>query len=128
MSSFLKKSNVKIKSQKFSSIINQVSTGDFVYFDPPYDYEIGKKGFEAYQKEGFGTTGQVSLANLCVALNKKGVKFMVSNHNTKLVNELYSQFLIETISAKRLVGGKGASREDVEEVIITNINFFKEGD
>lgn len=117
---YLKSSDVKLRAQKFTAIQNKVTKGDFVYLDPPYDYEPGKKGFDSYQKEGFGTEGQKRLADFCKELNKKEVKFMVSNHNTKLINEIYSEFKIEVIKARRLVGGKGASREDVEEVIITN--------
>lgn len=120
VANYLKTNNIKIKVHKFASILNYTSANDFVYLDPPYDYEPGKKGFDSYQKEGFGPKGQRMLADFCEQLNKKGVKFMVSNHNTRLIRELYKDFTIEVINAKRLVGGKGASREDVEEVIITN--------
>lgn len=120
---YLKTSDVQLKTQKFTAVQNKTVKDDFVYLDPPYDYEPGKKGFDSYQKEGFGTEGQKQLAKFCKALNEKGVKFMVSNHNTKLINELYKEFNIEVIKAKRLVGGKGASREDVEEVIITNYDY-----
>lgn len=120
VANYLKTNDIKIKSHKFSNILNKTTTNDFVYLDPPYDYEPEKNGFDSYQKEGFGTSGQLQLATFCKKLHDKNVKFMVSNHNTKLIRTLYKDFKIEVISAKRLVGGKGASREDVEEVIITN--------
>lgn len=112
--------NTQIKRQKFQNVIKQASKGDFVYFDPPYDYEAGVNGFVSYQKEGFGQNGQVDLAKTCKKLDKMGVMFMVSNHNTTLIKELYKEFNIDVIKAKRMVGGKGASRDDVEEVLITN--------
>ena len=45
---------------------------------------------------------------------------MLSNHNTILVNELYKDFNIHVISAKRNINANGKKRGKVEEVIITN--------
>ena len=111
---------VEIKNQSFSKSVDDAMANDFVYFDPPYDYEKGQKGFDAYQENGFGIEGQLELANLCKELDKKGVKFMVSNHNTKLIRDMYKKFNIKVIKVKRLVGGKGAKRDFVEEVLVTN--------
>ena len=51
---------------------------------------------------------------------------MLSNHNTTLVNELYKDFNIHVIEAKRNINSNGKKRGKVEEVIITNYNK-KEG-
>ena len=45
---------------------------------------------------------------------------MLSNHNTTLVNELYKDFNIYVIEAKRNINANGKKRGKVEEVIITN--------
>ena len=45
---------------------------------------------------------------------------MLSNHNTDLVNELYKDYNIHVIEAKRSINSKGNKRGRVEEVIITN--------
>ena len=45
---------------------------------------------------------------------------MLSNHNTKLVNELYKDFNIHIIEAKRNINRDGNKRGKVEELIITN--------
>lgn len=45
---------------------------------------------------------------------------MLSNHNTLLVNELYQDYYIHHIEAKRNINSKGSKRGKVEEVIITN--------
>ena len=45
---------------------------------------------------------------------------MLSNHNTKLVNELYKDFNIHLIEAKRNINYNSKKRGKVEEVIITN--------
>ena len=120
VSEYLKNNDVVIKTQSFEWVVKNVEKGDFVYFDPPYNFDEGSKGFNAYQKEGFGLKGQIKLAKVCQELNEKGVKFMASNHNTKLINKLYKDFKIEVFKAKRMIGGKGASRADVEEVLIRN--------
>ena len=45
---------------------------------------------------------------------------MLSNHNTTLVRELYKDFNIHVIEAKRNINANGSKRGKVEEVIITN--------
>ena len=51
---------------------------------------------------------------------------MLSNHNTKLINELYHDFNIHVIEAKRNINSNGKKRGKVEEVIITNYINKKE--
>lgn len=51
---------------------------------------------------------------------------MLSNHNTILVNELYKDFNIHVIEAKRNINSNGKKRGKVEEVIITNFESKKE--
>ena len=45
---------------------------------------------------------------------------MLSNHNTDLIKELYSEFNIKVVKARRYINCNGDKRGDVEEVIITN--------
>ena len=47
---------------------------------------------------------------------------MLSNHNTTLINELYKDYNIHVIEAKRSINANGKKRGNVEEVIITNYN------
>lgn len=112
--------HVDIKNEDFEKVASKAIKGDFVYFDPPYDYEEGQKGFDAYQKETFGVKGQKQLADLCKALDKKGVKFLLSNHDTKLIRELFKEFKITKFKVNRLVGGSGSDRKPVYEVLVKN--------
>ena len=50
---------------------------------------------------------------------------MLSNHNTTLINELYKDFNIHLIEAKRNINSDGAKRGKVQEVIITNFENNK---
>ena len=45
---------------------------------------------------------------------------MLSNHNTELINELYKDYNIHLIEAKRSINANCKKRGKVEEVIITN--------
>ena len=45
---------------------------------------------------------------------------MLSNHNTELINELYKDYNIHLIEAKRSINANGKKRGKVEEAIITN--------
>ena len=50
---------------------------------------------------------------------------MLSNHNTKLVNELYKDYNIHVIEDKRNINSNGKKRGKVEEVIVTNFENKK---
>ena len=45
---------------------------------------------------------------------------MLSNHNTEFINELYKDFNIHVIDAKRMINSNPNGRGNVQEVIITN--------
>ena len=58
-------------------------------------------------------------------LDERGVYVMLSNHNTILVKELYKDYHIYVIEAKRNINSNGKKRGKVEEVIITNFENKK---
>lgn len=110
----------KITNVDFEDAVKSAEEGDFVYFDPPYDTLDDKDSFTSYDKSVFGKREQARLSNVFKALDKKGVKLMLSNHNTKYINELYSGYKIDVIEAKRMINSNANGRGKVEEVIITN--------
>lgn len=110
--------NIKILTTDFEEAVKYASSGDFVYFDPPYDSET--QTFNSYTEEGFGKEEQIRLSDVFKKLDQKGVKVMLSNHNTTLINKLYKDYNIHIIEAKRSINSKGNKRGKVEEVIITN--------
>lgn len=117
---YLSNNKLRIMSVDFEEATKSAKKGDFVYFDPPYDTLEEKNSFTAYSKDQFGKSEQERLAALFKKLSKKGVKVMLSNHNTKFINELYQGFNIHVIEAKRMINSKASGRGNVEEVIITN--------
>lgn len=110
--------NVDVSCGDFEIAVKTAKKNDFVYFDPPYDSDL--ETFTDYTKVGFGKNEQIRLSECYKSLDKKGVKCMLSNHNTKLINELYKNYNIHIIEARRSINSKGNGRGKVQEVIITN--------
>jgi len=104
----------------FEEAVINADKGDFVYFDPPYDTLDDKNSFTSYSKVSFGKGEQARLAHVYKDLSSRGVNVMLSNHNTQYINELYKEFNIHIINAKRMINSKGDGRGEIEEVIITN--------
>lgn len=118
VSNYLTINDIKILSCDFEEAVGDAKKGDFVYFDPPYDSDTST--FNSYTEDGFNKDEQRRLAEVFKELDKKGVYVMLSNHNTILVNELYKDYNINVIHAKRNINANGKKRGKVEEVIITN--------
>ena len=118
VSNYLTMNDIKILNKDFEEVLKDAKKGDFVYFDPPYDSD--NNIFTSYTEEGFGKEEQRRLAKVFKELDQKGVYVMLSNHNTTLINELYKDYHIHVIEAKRNINSNGKKRGKVEEVIITN--------
>ncbi len=109
-----------VLNDDFEKAVESAEPGDFVYFDPPYDTWDNKNSFTSYDKNSFGKEEQKRLAEVFKRLSDKGVYVMLSNHNTKFINELYKDFKTTIVPAKRIINSKADGRGEVEEVIITN--------
>ena len=115
---YLNFNNIKILSIDFEEAVKDAKEGDFIYFDPPYDSDTST--FNSYTEDGFSKDEQIRLSNVFKNLSDRGCYVMLSNHNTILINELYKDFYIHKITAKRNINSNGKKRGKVEEVIITN--------
>ena len=115
---FLNYNNITLLSVDFEEAVKDAKKGDFIYFDPPYDSDTNT--FNSYTEDGFDKEEQKRLAEVFKNLDKRGCYVMLSNHNTTLVNELYKDYNIHVIEAKRNINANGKKRGKVEEVIITN--------
>ena len=115
---YLNFNNIKILSIDFEEAVKDAKEGDFIYFDPPYDSDTYT--FNSYTEDGFSKDEQIRLSNVFKNLSDRGCYVMLSNHNTVLINELYKDFYIHKITAKRNINSNGKKRGKVEEVIITN--------
>lgn len=120
LSKYLSRQSISIINDDFEKAVASAKKGDFVYFDPPYDTFDEKKNFTTYTKNAFGKDEQKRLANVFKDLDSRGVKVMLSNHNTEFIRDLYNQFNIKVINARRSINSISSGRGNVEEVIITN--------
>ena len=118
ISLYLRNNNITILNGDFEDAVNSANEKDFIYFDPPYDSDTDT--FTSYTNNGFTKDDQIRLSEVFKKLDKKGCYVMLSNHNTKLINELYKDYNIHVIMAKRNINSNGKGRGIIEEVIITN--------
>ena len=111
---------VEITHAPFEESLAAVAPGDFVYLDPPYDPVSATAHFSSYTADGFSWEDQRRLANACVILNRRGVRFLLSNSATDRIRELYRGFELRTVRAPRFINSKGAGRGRVDELLVFN--------
>ena len=92
--------------------------GDFVYLDPPYLPAGGYADFKRYTKEQFREADHRALAAEVWRLADLGCHVLLSNAKHPLVWELYGDFAIEVVPARRNISSRAATRRG-EEVIVT---------
>lgn len=92
----------------------------FVYFDPPY-YPLSKtSSFTSYTKGNFLEEEQKELAHVYKKLHIKGCKLMLSNSDKDFVKNLYTDFKINIVKARRMINSKAEGRGEINELVITN--------
>lgn len=118
ISNYLK--NVNILDGDFQLACSDAEEGDFVFLDSPY-VPLNPTSFESYTKEGFDIESHKRLSSLYDELTERGCYCMLTNHNTDLINEIYSGkgYKIDTVSVKRMINSDASNRVG-EEVIIYN--------
>lgn len=116
--------SAEILHQSIKDFPIKIDSGDFVYFDPPYQSVSKTSNFTSYTKDGFEESDQVYLKNLFVSLAKDGTAIALSNSDHPLIREKYNGFEIHDIQARRNINSKGAGRSCVGEVLVTaNVSF-----
>ena len=125
VSALLKKTRIHLGD--FTGCQEYVDDRTFVYFDPPYRPLKRSSSFTSYSKDGFTDADQVRLAEFFRILDERGAKLMLSNSDPKNQNpndsffdDLYAEYFIERIPARRRINCKGAGRGDISELVITN--------
>ena len=111
---------ITIMDGDFEEACEGAGQGDFVFIDSPY-VPLNPTSFESYTKEGFDIESHRRLSNLFDKLTNRGCYCMLTNHNTELINELYSGkgYRRDVVSVKRMINSD-ASKRVGEEIIICN--------
>jgi len=60
------------------------------------------------------------LKKTCDRLNLKGINFLLSNSATDFIKDLYRDYRIEVIQAKRPINSKADKRGEIDEVLVMN--------
>lgn len=111
---------IEIEIADYQCAVRTAEPGDFIYLDPPYIPLSGYADFKRYTTDVFGIEQHRELASLLAELDRRGVKFMVSNSDTPLSRELYQNWNIDSVVARRLINCDATKREGTLEVIVTN--------
>lgn len=123
-----KMNNIEFTSENFIDLdYSEITTKDFVYFDPPYrssvgSYNDGKRGFE-----GWAVNDDLKLFEIIDSLDKRGIKFALSNvfYNNGLTNielkEWSKKYNIHYLEASYINSNYQRKKCDkTKEVLITN--------
>ncbi|MES2387068.1 MAG: DNA adenine methylase [Bacteroidota bacterium] len=120
VSQYLQHSAVEILNTDFKEAVKTARRNDFVYFDPPYDPLSDTSSFTGYSRSAFGHPEQERLRDLFEHLTAKGVKLMLSNSSTAFIRDLYRDYNIVTVQARRNINSVGKGRAEVDEVLVLN--------
>nr|WP_211182089.1 DpnII family type II restriction endonuclease [Staphylococcus capitis] len=116
LSKYLNENDVLVLNEDFNEALNKVKENDLVFVDSPYD-----EAYSNYQKGGFHEKEHRELAERLIELDKKGVKWLVTNHNTKLIQSLYKQYDFYEIPVNRFINSDAQKRSNAtNEVLILN--------
>lgn len=111
--------NVKFICCDYSKSLKKINNiNDYVYLDPPYAPE-NKLSFVNYNKNGFDINNHKKLFKLIKKLNKKNIKFTMSNAKVDIILKTFNKFNIIEIEAKRAINAKNPESKTIE-VIINN--------
>lgn len=111
--------NAQILGDDFERVCEVAQRGDFVYFDPPY-FPLNKTSSFVGYTDSFLQDEQLRLCKAFKILESRGVKVLQSNSNTEFIRELYKDFEIIEVKAKRAINCKGDKRGEISELLIRN--------
>lgn len=120
---------VEILNGDFSETGNYVNGYTFFYFDPPYRPLDATSSFNSYVKESFDDNEQIRLKEFYSYLSAQGCLGMLSNSDGRgrneddtFFDELYRDFIIERVFAKRCINANPSKRGALTELLIRNYN------
>lgn len=116
--SYFHNNNVVFRNMDFADAVADATMGDFIYFDPPYDYDVS--GFTSYFSDGFSHNDTKRLKEVADVLIDRGCIVLISNNATQYVLSLFDddKYTIKNISANRSINSIGSNRKNASEVLI----------
>lgn len=120
MQSFLERArHARFRHQSFRRTMLSARRGDIVYCDPPYVPLSKTASFTDYHTDGFNWQHQESLAETAARLAARGVRVVISNHDTPAIRSLYRRHgaRLKRLQVRRSISCNGARRMLVGEVL-----------
>lgn len=118
--SYFHKARITIQCGDYREALKGIRKGAFVYFDPPYMPISASASFTGYTAGGFDEQEQIALKAQCDALNARGIRFLLSNSSCPFIEELYQDYIIEHVGAKRTINVNPEKRGEIKEVLVRN--------
>ncbi|TFG02857.1 MAG: DNA adenine methylase [Promethearchaeota archaeon] len=112
--------DIRIIQGSFESCLKYANQNDFIYFDPPYQPISETSSFTSYSKEDFNKKSQVKLFNVFKTLDEKGCRLMLSNSNNDFLLNLYKDYKIIFLNAKRAINSVATKRGNIKEILVLN--------
>ena len=114
-----------LETGDFADVLPQASRGDFVYLDPPYYPISATSSFTGYVvgtggRAEFGSGEHQRLARVFKLLDEKGCYVLLSNSDSPFIRQLYSEYEILEVEARRSINSNGSRRAGVTELVIRN--------
>jgi DNA adenine methylase len=104
----------------FTDSLSKITSGDFVYLDPPYAPE-NETSFVSYTSDGFNLEAHALLFKLCGDMKSNNVRMLLSNSDVKLVRDAFPSPLFTTkiVNCRRAIHSTEPGTR-TNEVLITN--------
>lgn len=120
VSAYFRAAEISFSSRDYAAVLEALPGKSFVYLDPPYDPVSNSSNFTGYAQGGFSREEQIRLRECCDQLNRRGIKFMLSNSSTGFIRDLYKNYSVTIVRAKRALNSIAAKRGQVDEVVVRN--------
>lgn len=118
---------VEILCGDFENTLNSASENSLFYFDPPYKPLSETSSFNTYTKDIFDDVEQIRLKDFCTKLDILDYNWILSNsdlkgkdENDNFFDDLYSDFIIVRVDARRNINANSEKRGTIKELLITN--------
>lgn len=108
----------RLTNWDFEKVINRANEGDVIYCDPPYEPLNRTSAFNQYMAKGFSQNEQTRLKVACERAAARGAKIILSNSAASFIKNLYADWNIKFIPARRAINSKGNSRGYISETLI----------
>lgn len=118
---------VEILCGDYEETLNYADNNTLFYFDPPYKPLSETSSFNSYAKDEFNDQEQIRLRDFCHKLDKLNHTWILSNSDVKgkdindnFFDDLYSNFNIQRVDARRSINANPEKRGSLKELLINN--------